>query len=53
MGKPADAENYSKLESNGIGVYVRNDVQTANDEVKVNYVKFLFKEGLAVEGLVY
>ena len=53
MGKPSDPENYDHTDVNGIGVYVRNDVVTANNEIKINYSKFLFKEALAVEGLAY
>lgn len=52
-GKPVNADEYTQYESNGINVYVRNDVETKNGELTLTVMKFLFKESLVVEGIAY
>ncbi|MFZ2256919.1 MAG: hypothetical protein WAV55_02110 [Clostridiaceae bacterium] len=54
MGKPSgDLAEYTMTPVNGINVYVRNDVQSGDDGITVKASKFLFKETLIVEGIVY
>ena len=53
MGKPEDLEEYDKYEVEGIDVYVRIDVITKNDELKINYSKLLWNEKLTVEGMSF
>lgn len=54
MGKPrGDVEDYELTDVNGIGVYVRRDVQTLDDGLAIKYAKFLFKESLTVDGIAY
>lgn len=53
MGKAPDPAEYNCTEENGIQVCVRNDVQTRDDEIRINYSKLLFKESLTVDGLAY
>lgn len=52
MGKPAlDLDEYNIINVDGITVYVRNDVQAHDDEIRIKYAKILFKESLIVEGI--
>lgn len=53
MGKPADLEDYDKYEVDGIDIYVRVDVITKNDELKINHSKLLWNEKLTVEGMAF
>lgn len=54
MGKPKqDIENFKVYEVDGINVYVGNDVQTGSDGIEIKYSKFLFKENIIVDGIVY
>ena len=54
MGKPSgDLAEYTMTPVNGINDYVRNDVQSGDDGITVKASKFLFKETLIVEGIVY
>lgn len=54
MGKPrGDADEFEVTTVNGINAYVRTDVQSGDDGITVKHSKFLFKEGLVVEGIVY
>ena len=54
MGKPEeDLDDFDKLDSEGIEVYVRVDVQAKNDELKVKYSKLLWNEKLVVEGMMF
>lgn len=53
MGKPEDLEEYDKYEVDGIDVYVRVDVVTKNDELKIKYSKLLWNEKLTVEGMAF
>ena len=54
MGKPkGNTDEYTMTTENGINVYVRDDVQAGEDGITVKYSKFLFKESLVVEGIVY
>ena len=53
MGKPEDLDDYDKYEVDGIDVYVRVDVITKNDELKINYSKILWNEKLTVEGMAF
>lgn len=53
MGKPQeDADDFDAYEANGIHVYVRVDVQTGDEGLKIKYSKFFFKESLVVEGII-
>lgn len=53
MGKPKDLEEYDKYEVDGIDIYVRADVITKNDELKINHSKLLWNEKLTVEGMEF
>ena len=53
MGRPEDLEEYDKYEVDGIDIYVRADVITKNDELKINYSKLLWNEKLTVEGMSF
>lgn len=54
MGKPGeDIEDYDVDPTSGINVYVRVDVQAGDDGIRIKHSKFLFKESLIVEGIVY
>lgn len=54
MGKPKqDIENFTVYEVDGINVYVGNDVQTGSDGIEIKYSKFLFKENIIVDGIIY
>lgn len=54
MGQPKqDIENFEVHKVNGINVYVRNDVQAGRDGIQIKYSKFLFKENIIVDGIIY
>lgn len=53
VGKPDDIDDYDEYKVSNINVYVRCDVQTKNDELKIKYSKILWKENLVVEGMLF
>jgi len=53
MGKPIESELYNEYVVDNIVVYVKNDVQTKNDELKIKYTKLLWNEKLVVEGMAF
>lgn len=54
MGKPQeDPEDYDVSEVDGIRVHVRVDVQTEEEGLRIRHSKFMFKENIIVEGIVY
>ena len=53
MGKPIESELYNEYVVDNIVVYVKNDVQTKNDELKIKYTKLLWNEQLVVEGMAF
>lgn len=54
MGKPGEAAyDYDIYPVNDINVHVRVDVQAGEEGIKIKHSKFMFKETLIVEGIVY
>lgn len=54
MGKPGeDIDDYDKFTVDGINVYVRVDVQAGDNGIRIKHSKFLFKESIVVDGIVY
>lgn len=54
MGQPKqDIESFEVHKVDGINVYVRHDVQAGRDGIQIKYSKFLFKENIIVDGIIY
>lgn len=52
MGRPLDdMDDYDLYEDNGIKVYVRVDIMSAYNALKISYKKLLFSGALLVEGV--
>ncbi len=53
MGKPRNLQNYDIYDVDNIIVYVRSDVKTKNDSLKIKHSKSPWIEKLTVEGMIF
>ena len=51
MGKPIKASGFKLFESNGIDIYVSDQVRPKEDRIEIGLGKFLWKKHIKVEGV--
>lgn len=50
MGIPSDDHNYTEYNVDGVKVYVKKGVEAKDDTLKIDHAKFLWNEGLVLDG---
>lgn len=51
MGKPMADEEFDLVNADGIDVYIKKDIKSRKNEIKVSLEKFLWTKYLIVEGV--
>lgn len=50
VGIPSDDHNYTEYNVDGVKVYVKKGVEAKDDTLKIDHAKFLWNEGLVLDG---